>query len=274
MNNENILNGKLEAEKIFLDLKKQIAKLKFKPTLAVILVGNDPASKIYVGIKEKRAKELGVVFQKHLLSESITEKKLINLIQKLNVDKKITGILLQLPLPKKFKANKIIANITTEKDVDGLNSDKRQATSDKIIVSPTIQSIIHLIKLPKQKLTGKKAVILCHNKEFALPLQSELKRKSIKTETVLCSDFKKHNSLFFINYSIVIVALGKKYFIKTEMIKKNALIIDVGINRVGKKIFGDVDPACLTKTKYISPVPGGVGPLTVAYLFKNLLRLI
>ncbi len=313
--NNYILNSKAEAEKMLLGLKKQIAKLKVKPTLAVILVGHDPASKIYVAIKEKRAKDLGVIFQKHLLPASITEKKIIALIQKLNADKKITAILLQLPLPKKFKTNTIIQEIGIWKDVDGLKffsvipteepsrarreveeSKKRiprlkatkvAARDDKGgIISPTIQSIIHLIKLSKQKLANKKAIILCHSQEFAEPLRQELRRQKIKVEVYLAcvipaeAGIQKEKILDSQSCSgmtkkadIIIVTLGKKHFLKPAMLKKDAIIIDVGINRVGKKIFGDVDPSCLIKTKYISPVPGGVGPLTVAYLFKNLLKL-
>jgi len=116
-------------------------------------------------------------------------------------------------------------------------------------------------------------VILCHSQEFAQSLKQELCRQKISVDVLLKPPIKTHNSLSVIHYSIVIIALGKKYFLKSKMIKKNAVIIDVGINRVDKKIFGDVDPRCFKKTKYISPVPGGVGPLTVAYLFKNLIKL-
>ncbi len=263
--NNHILNGKAEAEKMLLDLKKNIAKLKTKPTLAVILVGHDPASKVYVGIKEKRAKELGVNFVKYHLPASVGEKEVINLIHELNSNKKITGILLQLPLPKKNNTHKVISAIAIKKDVDGLNSSK--------LISPTIQSILRLIKLSKQKLINKKAVILCHSQEFAESLKKELLQHKTNVDILLKHDFKTLNSSFLNRYSIIVIALGQKHFLKPEMIKKDAVIIDVGINRFDKKIFGDVDPRCFKKTRYISPVPGGVGPLTVAYLFKNLLKL-
>lgn len=304
-NSQALLNGQAEAEKIIKLLKRQITKLPIKPTLAVILVGNDPASKIYVNIKEKRAQELGVNFKKYVLPATVAEKKILTLINKLNKDRKITGILLQLPLPKKFKVNKIIATIAPEKDVDGLrfssycHPELDSGSLSKIkrcrnkfgmttqIIPPTTQSILHLIKLSKIKLANKKAVILCKSNEFAEPLKRVLEKEKIKAGIILPgvipeqAGIQKQKILDSRSWSgmtkkadIIIVALGKKNFLKPEMIKKNAIIIDVGINRVGKKISGDVDPSCFKKTPYLSPVPGGVGPLTVAYLFKNLLQLI
>lgn len=298
---KNIFNGKIEAEKIIRNLKDKSTKIVTNSGLAVILVGQNKASQVYVAIKEKRAKEIGVNFFKYHLPETVSEQKIINLIKKINQDKKITGLMVQLPLPKKLKTNKIIQEIDTKKDVDGLvyascyhpelvsGSLKRCRNKfgmTKCVIPPTIQSIIHLIKLSKQKLVNKKAVILCNSQEFVEPLRQELEKKKIKVDACLSCGIpvevgiQKKKILDSRSWSgmtnkadIIIVALGKKHFIKPEMIKKNAIIIDVGINRVGKKIFGDVDPQCLAKTKYITPVPGGVGPLTVAYLFKNLLKL-
>lgn len=272
---QGLLNGKAEAEKIIKNLKNSFNKTPVKPTLAVVLVGNNPASKIYVDIKEKRAKELGINFLRYNLPTSTGEKKIINLIQELNSNKKITGIMVQLPLPKKFNTNKIISVIDKNKDVDGLTPPFYPSfvRMGKKIISPTIQSILHLIKLSKQKLVNKKAVILCNSQEFALSLQKELAKNKIKATILIKHNLKPHNSLFLIHYSLIIIALGQKYFLKPNMVQKNAVIIDVGINKIKNKVYGDVEPTCLEKTKYISPVPGGVGPLTVAYLFKNLLQL-
>lgn len=274
---EGILNGKVEAEKIIKFLKNKLTKSKVKPGLAVILVGQDKASGVYVNIKEKRAEELDVNFLKYHLAETSSEKKIIDLIKKLNQDEKIVGLMLQLPLPKKFNTNKILAAIDIKKDVDGLGNQQPPINNQKStkIISPTIQSILHLIKMSKMKLTNKKALILCHSQVFASSLEKELAKEKIKVLKCLCGS--KHGptscSRLTIDADILIVALGKKWIIKEEMIKKNAVVIDVGINRLGHKIFGDVDPKCLAKTKYITPVPGGVGPLTVAYLFKNLWQL-
>ncbi|MFH1457468.1 MAG: hypothetical protein ABIF17_05200 [Patescibacteria group bacterium] len=157
----------------------------------------------------------------------------------------------------------MIETININKDVDGFINKK--------IVPPTIQSIIHLIKTSKIKLDNKQCAILANSPEFAEPLKKQLKKNKIITKIIL--EPKKNN---FKKYNIIIIALGKKYWLKPEMIKKNTIIIDVGINRDKntKKIYGDVHPNCFKKSKYISPVPGGVGPLTVAFLFKNLIKLL
>ena len=159
-----ILNGSQEAKKIFKSLKS-------KAGLACILIGKDPASKIYVNIKEKRAKEIGVKFKKYILPSTVSEKKVIDLIEGLNKEKKINGILVQLPLPKKLNTQKIIETINPHKDVDGFISNK--------IIPPTIQSIIHLIKMSKKKLENKKCIILTNNEKFGKPLERELKKKKI-----------------------------------------------------------------------------------------------
>lgn len=260
-----LLNSKIEAQKIIARLKREIIKLKVKPGLAAILIGSDPASQVYVNIKEKRAGEIGVNFKKYLLPAAISENKVIELIKKLNKNKKIHGILLQLPLPSKFNTKKIIATILPDKDVDGLLFGYQKTN-----IPPTLQSILHLIKLSGQKLKGKQAIILANSPEFAGPLQNLLIKKGLKVDVKL----KPKKNIRLLDYQIIIIALGQKYFLKPAMIKKNTVIIDVGISRSNKKIFGDVHPNCFKKSPYISPVPGGVGPLTVAFLFKNLLKLV
>jgi len=263
-----ILDGRKEAEKIIRLLNYQIIRLSAHPTLAVILVGNNPASKLYVSLKEKKTTEIGAGFKKFLLPAGASEKKIIGLIQKLNRDKKVTGIMLQLPLPKKLNTNKIIKFISPKKDVDGLLTNLKA-------VPPTIQSILHLIKMSKQKLAGKNAVILCNSSEFAEPLKILLTKnfKLKKIDVILKPRKSDYQIIRLLDYQIIISALGQKHFLKPNMIKKNAIVIDVGITRQNKKTFGDVDPKCFQKSKYISPVPGGVGPLTVAYLMKNLFKL-
>ncbi|MFH1610948.1 MAG: bifunctional 5,10-methylenetetrahydrofolate dehydrogenase/5,10-methenyltetrahydrofolate cyclohydrolase [Patescibacteria group bacterium] len=251
--NKIILNGSQEAKKIFKSLKS-------KASLVAILIGKDSASQIYINIKEKRAKEVGVKFKKHILPSSTSEKKVTDLIEKLNKDKKVNGILIQLPLPKKFNTQKIIEKINPHKDVDGFINTK--------IIPPTIQSIVHLIKMSKKKIENKKCIILTNSNGFSKPLEKELKKKKIKVNISLKP--KKDN---YSKYDVIVIALGKKHWLKPEMIKKGCIVIDVGINRINKNIYGDVHPGCLNKSKYISPVPGGVGPLTVAFLFKNLPRL-
>ena len=264
-----ILNGSEEARKIFKSLKYKTINQKSKISLATILIGNNPASEIYVNIKNKKAKELGINFKKYLLPGSVSQEKIINLINKLNHNKNIHGILVQLPLPKKFNKNsinEIIKKINIKKDVDGFVSKKT--------ISPTIQAVIHLIKLSRIKLINKKAVILANSTEFAEPLKNKLKKKKIKVNIILKNKINDYG-LQITHYDLIIIALGKKHWLKPKMIKKDSIIIDVGINRLknSSKIYGDVHPNCFKKSKYISPVPGGVGPLTVAFLFKNLVKL-
>ena len=274
-----ILNGNLEAKKVFKSLKHKLANKKNKIGLAIILIGKNPASQVYVKIKEKRAKEIGINFKKYILPASVSQKKILELIKKLNQDKTTYGILIQLPLPKKFNTNKIIKEIDKAKDVDGFVSKK--------IISPTIQSIIHLIKLSKTKLQSKKipatrspqderAIILANSLEFAKPLKKELNKNNITSVDIILKSKIRNQKLKIKDYNIIIIAFGKKHWLKPKMIKKNTIVIDVGINKIknSKKIFGDVHPGCFKKSKYISPVPGGVGPLTVAFLFKNLVKLV
>ncbi|MDD5290368.1 MAG: bifunctional 5,10-methylenetetrahydrofolate dehydrogenase/5,10-methenyltetrahydrofolate cyclohydrolase [Patescibacteria group bacterium] len=284
-----ILDGRAEAERIIKTLKHENIKTKSKITLAIVLVGNDAASKLYVSLKEKKAAEIGVKFQKFLLPASVSEKKIINLIQKLNRDKKVTGIMLQLPLPKRFNANKIISFISPAKDVDELSyvipseameslrshQSLRSLGMTNNIIPPTIQSILHLIKMSEQKLSGKNAVILCNSSEFAKPLKFLLAKnfQLKKIDIILKPRKSSYQIIRLLDYQIIITALGQKHFLKPEMIKKDAIVIDVGISRIGKKTFGDVHPDCFQKSKFISPVPGGVGPLTIAYLMKNLFQL-
>ncbi len=272
-----ILNGNQEAKEIIKSLKSKISHLKSKIGLAAILIGKDPASQIYIKIKEKKAKEVGIYFEKHILPASISQEKVLKLIEKLNKSKKIHGILVQLPLPKKFNTEKIINAISDEKDVDGFKSLKHKnikTLKHLRIIPPTVQAILHLIKISKRKLADKKAVILCNSLEFAEPLKFLLEKDKVKADVLLKPKIT-HYTLRITHYNLIITALGKKHWLKPEMIKRNAVIIDVGItrNKKSKKIFGDVHPDCFKKSKYISPVPGGVGPLTVAFLLKNTVQL-
>jgi len=249
-----ILKGKTLAQKIKKQLKEKMAKLKIKPGLAVVLVGKNKASEVYVQQKEKMAQELGVNFKKYLMPSKTNEIKIINLIKKLNQDKNIQGILVQLPLPKNLDANKIIQTIDPKKNVDAFHN--------PLIIPPTIAGILELLKATKLNLKNKKACLLTKNEVFTKSLKDLLENKGIK----IISQTKRAD--------ILIVALGKPKFVKTEMIKKGVIIIDVGFNRIKNKPVGDVDfENVVKKTKFITPVPGGVGPLTVIFLFKNLIKL-
>jgi methylenetetrahydrofolate dehydrogenase (NADP+)/methenyltetrahydrofolate cyclohydrolase len=258
----NLLKSKKIAEKIKKTLKKELKKLKIKPCLAVILVGKNSASEVYVKIKEKTAKEIGVKFKKFTFPSKIKKEKIIKLIRKLNQDEKIDGILVQLPLPKHLNPTEIVNEIDPKKDVDGFLKGSK-------FTPPVYQAIYRLLRATKEKLKNKKTIIVSKNKIFAEPLKKFLAKRGLKAEILY---FPNINFEKIKKAKIVIVALGKVHFLKPKMINKNSIIIDVGYSRIKNKIAGDVDPACLKKTKFLTPVPGGIGPLTVVYLFKNLLK--
>jgi methylenetetrahydrofolate dehydrogenase (NADP+)/methenyltetrahydrofolate cyclohydrolase len=253
-----LLNGKIIAEKIKKQLKKQVNQMRQKPGLAVILVGKNPASEIYVKLKEKAAAEIGIKFKKIIFPTHTAKGKIINLINRLNKNKKIQGIIVQLPLPKHLNSNEIVQKIDPKKDVDGFVFGSK-------FISPTHQAILRLLKATKKNLKNKKAIILAKNKIFAEPLKNLLEKKKIKTKIIYFPKFK----LKLKKIDIIIVALGKPHFLKPKMIKNNCIIIDVGYSRLKDKPVGDVDPKCFQKAAFFSPVPGGVGPLTVIYLLKN-----
>jgi len=182
--------------------------------------------------------------------------------------------MIQMPLDKKFNTQKIISAIDTKKDVDGLLfRNQNTDNSQQDFIPPTIQSILYLIKLSRQSLVGKKAVIFCNSLEFGESLSDLLKKKFKLKKIIINLDAMNRVSIVS-NCDLIISIRGKKHWLKSSVIKKNTVIIDVGISKdKNNKTCGDVHPDCFKKSKYISPVPGGVGPLTVVFLFKNLLNL-
>ncbi len=268
-----ILDGKKIAEKILDDISKDLKKNKSKPGLAVILIGNDKASELYVKIKKEKSKKIGIDFFLFRFRENSSEKTILEKIENLNHDKKINGIIVQLPLPKKFHTQKIIDAINPVKDVDGFHPENiklfLKGRGEIFPVFP--QAIFKLIESSKQKLSNRKAVIISNSKLFGEIMLEALRKEKIKAEYILRKEIK--NNLDEIkNSDIVVSAVGMKKVIKGEMIKSGAIIIDGGISKEGKKVFGDVDFESVKKIKgFISPVPGGVGPMTVACLLENVL---
>ncbi len=255
-----IINGKKIAEKVKDDLVKQICKLKnIRPNLAIILVGNREDSILYVKLKEKEAKKVGIDTHLYFLDESISEEELINTIEFLNNDPLIDAILVQLPLPKKFSTDKIINAIDKNKDVDGFRLDHPD-----YIVSPVILAIKASLDSLKFKGEEKTACILYNSEIFALEIKKLLRKYGLK---ILDKKYLKKADL-------LITALGKPRYIKKEMLKKNVIVIDIGITKEGNKVYGDCDFEDLNGyASYITPVPGGIGPMTIAFLFKNVLEI-
>lgn len=265
MSNAKILDGKILADQILLDLRKKILETGITPGLAVILIGDNPASQMYVRLKEKAAEKVGLRFSKYLANSQcysdIDEYELTELINFLNQDPEINGVLLQLPLPEGFDQNKIIKLIDPRKDADGFSGGQ--------VVPPTIAAVLELLRATNEKMPGKKTLILGKSDIFTVGLEKYLE-KYLKIKEIKIENSIPANSRL---YDIIIVALGKAKILKKKDVQAGAIVIDVGINKVGNKTVGDVDPAVAEVAGYLSPVPGGVGPLTVACLLKNVWEL-
>ena len=269
-----IIDGKKTAEKLREDLKKKIIDLKSTfnsvPGLTVILVGDDPASKIYVKNKEKFSKEVGMNSEVIRYPKNVEESVILDKIMELNKDKKISGILVQLPLPKHISKKKVIETILPTKDVDGfhpVNVGNLSSGYDSSIPC-TPQGCLLLLKKVEKNLSGKHAVIIGRSNLNGKPM-AQLLLKENCTVTITHSKTKdlKEECL---KADIIVAAAGKPKLVKGDWVKKNAIVIDVGINKTESGIVGDVDFDEVSKVaRAITPVPGGVGPMTIACLLNN-----
>ena len=267
-----IIDGKKISGEIKDELKEKVLKMKVKPTLVVISVGDNPASKVYVGQKEKAANYIGINYQ-HIHFDSITDDMLIKEIEKLNKDSKVNGIIVQLPLPDGMNETKIVNTIIPEKDVDGLTYlNAGLLLNDKTsMVSCTPKGIMELLKREKVDLTGARAVVIGRSILVGKPMMNLL--INANATVTLCHSKTKDLASITRKADILVVAIGKKHFVTRDMVKRGAVVIDVGINRIDGKLYGDVDyDDVYSKVKKITPVPGGVGPMTVVMLMKNCLE--
>ena len=264
-----IIDGKKISLEIKDELKKKVSMMKDKPSIVVISVGDNPASRVYVGQKEKCANYIGIDYH-HIHYDSIKDDELIKEINKLNKDKSINGIIVQLPLPKGMDEVKIVNSIVPEKDVDGLTYlNAGLLLNDKTsLVSCTPKGIMELFKRENINLEGANVVVIGRSILVGKPMMNLL--INANATVTLCHSKTKDLGKITRKADILIVAIGKKEFIKKDMVKKGSIIIDVGINRVDGKLYGDVDyNDVYPKIKKITPVPGGVGPMTVVMLMKN-----
>ena len=264
------IDGKIISTKIKEELKAEIKTYMIKPCLAVIQIGNDEASNVYISAKQKECSEVGIYLKHIKFDENSREIEIINKIIELNNDEYVHGILLQLPIPEKFNEEKLINYISRNKDVDGLTDINvgKLINNKKCLVSCTPQGIIKLLEESGVSIPGKNVVIVGRSKLVGKPLIS-LFLNNDATVTVCHS---KTNNLkdFTKNADILVVAVGKKHLITEDMVKKDSVVIDVGINRIDGKLYGDVDYENVkNKVSLITPVPGGVGPMTVAMLLCN-----
>ena len=270
-----IIDGKAISAQIRGELTQEVAKLKKEtgvtPGLAVVLVGDNPASKVYVGAKEKGCAELGLVSKKFVLAGDASEQELLALVEKLNHDPEIDGILVQLPLPKQIDENKVIAAIDPDKDVDGFHP----VNVGRLVIGTagfkpcTPYGVIHLLKRSGVKLAGAEVVIVGRSNIVGKPVALLLLQEHA-TVTV-CHSKTRDLGEVCRRADVLVVAIGRPKMITADMVREGVVVIDVGVNRLADgKLCGDVDyDAVAQKASQITPVPGGVGPMTIAMLMYN-----
>jgi len=268
-----IIDGNKIAKSILEDIKSKVKGMKQKPGLAIVLVGNNPASEVYVNFKEKDSKEAGFYCERYNLDKDTSEMDLLKLVNELNNKPEIHGVLVQLPLPKHIDEKLITNSILPQKDVDGFTplSLGRLLCEDTIMAPATARAVIHLIESTGIKIEGKNAVVVGRSNIVGKPAALMLLEKNATVS--VCHSRTKNMQEFTKKADILVVAVGKPNLITKEMVKEGAVVIDVGINRIGSKLVGDVDFENVKEIAgFITPVPGGVGPMTRAMLMDNTLK--
>lgn len=272
-----IIDGRAIAKRIREEVKVGVERLKAEkkeaPKLSVILVGEDPSSQIYVRNKEKACSEVGIATETRRIPATGKEKEVIDIIRQLNKDKSVHGILVQLPLPKSMNVEKVLETILPEKDIDGLhpfNMGKLLRGGEPLFIPCTPQGIIELILSTGVEVRGKEAVVVGRSNIVGKPVAILLLQRHA-TVTV-CHSRTRDLGEVTRRADILVAAVGSPGLIHGDMVKDGAVVIDVGVNRVGEKLVGDVDfESAKSRAAFITPVPGGVGPMTIAMLLKNTL---
>lgn len=274
-----IINGKELAARVRANLKIEVDGLKEKgifPKLAVIMVGNDSASAVYVRNKSKACNEIGVEFEEFLLPENTTREELLNLIEELNNRKDVNGILLQSPIPKHLDIREAFNAIDYKKDVDGFHPINvgKLAIGEDCLVSCTPAGVMRMLEEYKIDIEGKHAVVIGRSNIVGKPLAQCLLNKN--ATVTICHSRTKNLGEITKQADILVAAIGKPKFVTADMVKEGAVVIDVGINRnEDGKLVGDVDYQNVeSKAAYITPVPGGVGPMTIAMLMENVVKSV
>ena len=283
MSDAKILSGKDTAQSVYHNLNNRIISLadkNIRPGLCVILVGDDPASQIYVRTKTKKLRSLGLLSESILLPGDVKEKKVIKIINDLNNDSKYHGVLLQFPLPDHITTQNIINSIKPEKDVDGFHPENVGWLSigKPRFIPCTPKGIMRILDYYNIDLNGKNIVVIGRSNIVGRPISilTSLNSQGANGTCTICHSRTKNLEEFTINADVIITAIGRPNYLKGDMIKNGAVLIDVGINRVnsdnekGYAILGDVDwDSVKDKASFITPVPGGVGPMTIAMLVEN-----
>ncbi|MGI6214746.1 MAG: bifunctional methylenetetrahydrofolate dehydrogenase/methenyltetrahydrofolate cyclohydrolase FolD [Christensenellales bacterium] len=269
----NVLSGKTISAELTELQKQQVEKLKAKgiqPGLAVVLVGENPASQIYVRNKMRACEKIGIYSKTIRLPEDISQEKLLSVVDELNQDDKIHGILVQLPLPKGIDEKSVIMRISPNKDVDGFHilSAGRLFTGIQGFVPCTPKGIMYMLESAKIDLDGKHAVVVGRSNIVGKPIAMLL--LNANCTVTICHSHTKNLKEITREADVLVAAIGKPKFITADMVKDGACVVDVGINRVDGKVVGDVDFENVSKkAAYITPVPGGVGKMTISMLMQN-----
>ncbi len=272
-----LLEGKIVADRIKVQLKASVQGLKQAPVLASILVGDNPGALSYVKTQAKIASSLGIIYKLHQFAESITEDQLIDFVLKLNADVSVNGIIVQIPLPPAIDYMKVCEYVLPQKDIEAMHPTNigKVLFGRARIAACTANAVMELLNSTGIDLYGKEVVIVGHSEIVGKPLALLLLEK-LATVTICHIATSKAGKLqeHVERAEVLIVAVGQPGLIKGEWIKEGAIVVDVGINRLNDKIVGDVEFATAQKrAAYITPVPGGVGPLTVAILMRNLVEV-
>lgn len=267
-----LLDGQSMARLLLDDIRKEVEKLSFKPVFCDVLVGDDPVSEQYVRMKEIKAKTVGMEVYHARFSLDITTEELVNEIKKINTRENMCGLIVQLPLPEHLDTQAVLDAIDPAIDVDVLGSipSKKFYEGSGDFVFPTAAAVIFMLESLDMDLTQKKIVMVGQGRLVGRPVSFLLQKKGLAVEAVTSKTDNPESITQ--NADIVITAVGKENFIKDTTIKQGSIIIDAGTSEEDGNVVGDVDRASVsTKASYLSPTPGGVGPLTVAMLFKNVL---
>lgn len=279
-----IIDGRALAEKIKDEIVKEVEAICHiaslhngpRPNLAIILVGSREDSELYVSLKEKEAKKVGIDTHLYKLTENANEAEILEVINYLNNDDSVDGILIQLPLPASINTDKIIKAMNPEKDVDGFHPDNLKillgSCDHEQAVPPVIKVILEILASVNFDLAGKEVCVVANSDIFGISMAKVLQCKGAKVSVAKADDDNLSEKTK--EADVLITAVGQPRLIKKEMVKKDAVVIDIGITKKGKEVCGDVDfEDVKDKVGYITPVPGGVGPLTIAMAFRNVLEL-
>lgn len=268
-----ILEGKSIADEILTRVKGDILKMSRAPGFGAILVGNDPASKMYIDLKKKAAQKCGILFCDYILPENASKIQVLEIVEFLNNDSDIDGVLIQLPLPEHLDKAKILNAIDPKKDVDGLTARNQQCfiEGEDCFICPFPRAIVKLLHASESELLGKKGVVLANSADFGSVMTMMLSSEGMDVSCVLFGDKERQKSKIY-EADVVVSAVGRSGYVTAEMIKDGAIVIDGGIEKQGDIVCGDVAFSEFTNRDVaITPVPGGVGPVTVACLIENVL---